>query len=124
MTKQAQASFPLTPLAIGVHGPFTSGLLPSTLAGYVVDLLNDASWPADGDVCTITVEQSNDSGITWAFDASITLAGGLWKTKAGVPVNAAPWAVSINNSGSTTRKVRATVAAIQACTLGATLSSV
>jgi hypothetical protein len=123
MTKTTQVNFPLTALPVGAHGPFASGLLPSTLAGYVVDLINDSSWPASGDVCKISVEQSNDSGSTWAFDASITLAGGVWKTRAGVTVNTSPWSVQFNNAGSATRKVRVTVNVLQACKLGATLSS-
>lgn len=124
MAKQSQTSFPLTALSVGSHGPFTSGLLPSTLAGYVIDLINDSSWPASGDVCTLTVEQSNDSGNSWAFDASVTLSGGQWKTKQGVPVNTSPWAVSLDNQGSITRRARISIDVLQACKLGATLSSV
>lgn len=123
-SKLSQFSFPLTALAVGEHGPFTTALLPQSIAGYVIDLLNDPSWPADGEVCKITVEQSNDSGQSWVFDASITLAGGLWKTRQGVVVNATPWSVQFDNAGSTTRKVRAALSVTQACRLGATLSSI
>jgi hypothetical protein len=123
MSEQSQISFPLTALTVGVHGPFTSGLLPSSLAAYSVDLINDSSWPASGDVCAITVEQSNNSGNTWAFDGSITLTGGQWKTRQGVNSNTSGWIVQFDNQGSATRKVRVTLNVLQACKLGATLSS-
>jgi len=124
VAKQSQVSFPLTTLSAGsVVGPLTTEILPSTLAVYVVDLSNDESWPASGDVCTILVEQSNDSGNTWALDSSVTLAGGAWKTRAGATMNAIPLSVSFDNAGSATRELRLTVKVIQDCTLGATLSS-
>lgn len=124
MAKQTQITIPSTTLALGAHGPFTSGLLPSTLTGYVIDFTNDATWPAAGDVITVTVEQSNDSGSIWAFDASITMSGGQWKTRQGVPVNTSEWSVQLDNLGSATRKVRVKINVLQVCTLGATVSSV
>lgn len=123
MSKQSQVSIPLSLITAGEHGPFTSGFLPTDLAGYIVDLQNDVTWPLSGDVCTITVEQSNDAGNTWIFDASITLVGGLWKTLKGLTINTASWNVQFDNQGSATRKVRARLTALQICTLGATLSS-
>lgn len=123
MAKQSQVTIPLTSLTVGPKGPFTSGTLPSTLSGYIVDLTNDTSWPAAGDVLTIKVEVSNDNGQSWQFDASMTLAGGAWTDRQGVTVHSSPWQVSIANTGSTTRKVRVSLNVLQPCTLGATLSS-
>lgn len=124
MAKQTQISIPLTALTVGAHGPFTSAALPSTLAGYVIDFTNDATWPASGDVVAFTVEVSNDNGSTWQFDASLTLAGGQWLTRQKVATNTAGWSVSIPATGSTTRKARVSLNVLQACTLGAVLSSV
>jgi len=124
MAKQTQITLPLTSLSAGSRGPFTSGILPSTLTGYQIDFTNDATWPPSGDVITVTVEQSNDSGSIWAFDASITMSGGQWKTRQGVPTNTVGWSVSLDNKGSATRKVRISLNVLQACTLGATVSSV
>jgi hypothetical protein len=125
MAKQQQISIPVAPRAVNTFGPFTSGLLPAALVGYQVDFLNDATWPAAGNVVTATVEQSNDSGATWAFDASITLAGGPWFSDRAktVPSNDAPWSVSLDNQGSATRKVRITIQVLQACGLGLNVSS-
>lgn len=124
MPKTTQIPVPISLLAVGQHGPFTSGTLPADLTGYVIDFTNDNTWPAAGDVCVVTVEQSNDNGNTWAFDASIEISGGAWKDRQGNVVHTAPWSVSIDNKGSTTRKVRATVDVQQACRLGAVVSSV
>ena len=124
MAKTTQITIPPTQLSVGQHGPFTSGLLPSTLAGYQIDFTNDATWPASGDVITVTAEQSNDSGSTWAFDASITMAGGQWVTRQHQPTNTSGWSVQLDNQGSTTRKIRVRVNVLQACKLGATVSSV
>lgn len=123
MAKQTQITFPLTTLTKGLKGPFNSGLLPPALTGYAIDFANDSSWPATGDVVTITVDVSNDGGQSWQFDASLTLAGGQWTTRQGAPINTAGWSVSIDNAGSTTRKARISLNVLQPCTLGATLSS-
>lgn len=125
MAKQSQVTIPLGPLSVGTFGPFTSPSLPSTLSGYVVDFTNDSSWPATGDVLKIQIDISNDNGGSWQFDASVTFAGGTWKTRDGLTtVNSTIWNVSINNTGSSTRKMRVTMTVMQACTLGATFSSV
>ena len=125
LDKVAQVSVPIRQFPVGQQGPFTTGLLPSALTGYQIDLQNDATWPASGDVVTLIIEQSNDSGQTWAFDASITVAGGQWfaDRQRTIPTNTFPWLVELDNQGSTTRKVRLTANFLQACRLGATLSS-
>lgn len=124
MAKTTQITVPPHLLSVGPLGPFTSGLLPSTLVGYQLDFTNTADWPAAGDVITATVEVSNDSGASWAFDASLTMAGGTWKTRQGADTNTTGWSVSLNNQGSATRKARISFNVLQACTLGVTLSSV
>lgn len=124
MAKTTQITVPLTQLSVGSHGPFTSGLLPAALIGYQIDFTNDVTWPASGDVITVTTEVSNDSGSTWAFDASITMAGGNWVTRQGATTNTTGWSVSLDNQGSMTRKIRISFVNAQACKLGATISSV
>jgi len=123
MAKTTQITIPLTALSAGAHGPFTSGLLPPALTGYELDFTNDATWPAAGDVIQVTVEQSNDNGQNWQFDASLTMGGGQWKTRQGVNTNTSGWSVSLDNQGSTTRKARISFNVLQACKLGVTLSS-
>lgn len=124
MAKITQITVPLGARTVGVHGPFTSGTLPTSLTGYDIVFTNDGTWPASGDVMTVTVELSTDNGATWpSIDAQITYSGGAWKTKAGVTVNSTDWTVSLSND-SPTRKARITFNFLQACNLGATLSSV
>lgn len=123
MAKQTQITIPLTSLPAGPRGPFASGTLPAALSGYQVDFTNDASWPAAGDVLTVSVDVSPDNGQTWRFDASITLSGGHWKDQQGVAVNTAAWNVSVPGIGSSTRKMRVTLTVAQPCTLGATIST-
>lgn len=122
--KTGQITVPLTQLSLGVHGPFTSGLLPSDLTGYTIDFTNDASWPASGDVISILIEESNDSGQSWLVDSALTIAGGQWKTRQGANTNTFGMSVSLQNQGSTTRKLRFTANVLQVCKLGAVLSSV
>lgn len=124
MTKTTQINVPISNLAVGIRGPFTSGTLPADLTGYVIDFTNDNTWPASGEVCVVAIEQSNDNGNIWAFDASLSFSGGAWKDRQGNVVHTAPWSVSLDNKGSTTRRVRATVDVQQACRLGAVISSV
>jgi len=125
MAKVTQITIPLTTLTVGTHGPFASGNLPSTLVGYQVDLINDATWPTSGgDAVQLVVEQSNDAGLTWAFDASITLTATAWTDRHGTVVNSSTWDVQLNNQGSTQRRVRVTANVSQVCKLGATVSSV
>jgi hypothetical protein len=124
MAKATQITVPLTSLTVGQRGPFTSGLLPSNLTGYMLDLTNDATWPTSGDVLKISVEQSNDSGATWAFDASITLSAGPWRAKDGTVINTGVWSVGLQNQGSATRKIRVSMDVLQPCVLGAVVSSV
>jgi len=122
--KTTQLTIPLRTLTPGLKGPFTSGTLPAALSGYQIDFQNDGTWPTNGnDVCTITVEQSNDSGQSWVFDASVTLSGQAWTTKQGTVVNTIGWSVSLDNQGSTGRQIRVSVNVLQTCTLGATVSS-
>lgn len=123
--KVTQITVPLTTLSVGIHGPFSSGDLPSTLVGYQVDLINDASWPTTGgDAVLLAVEQSNDGGQSWAFDASITLAAAAWADRHGAVVHTSTWDVQLDNQGATQRRVRITATVFQACKLGATVSSV
>lgn len=115
----AHITVPLTALTVKSYGPFVSGVLPSTLAGYSIEITNDASWPTNGkDAFTLVVEQSNDSGATWVFDASATFVALPFKDRQGAIINSATWWVSLANEGSTTRKVRISAKVLQACSLG------
>lgn len=119
-----QFSVPLATRTPGTYGPFASGNLPSNLVGYSLAFVNDATWPTDGsNVLLVTVEQSNDAGNTWAFDASINLTADPWTDRAGNVIHTANWNVGLDNQGSTTRRVRATFQLFQTATLGVTVSS-
>lgn len=125
MTKRTQLTIPIGPLNAGTFGPFTSALLPADLSGYLFDFTKDATWPTTGgDVCKFTVEQSNDGGQTWQFDAALTFSPAVWRDRAGNPVDTAVWSVSLDNKGSATRKIRASVEVFRPCRLGALISSV
>ena len=116
---------PLATRSAGTYGPFASGNLPSTLVGYSLDFTNDATWPTDGsNVLTITVEQSNDAGSTWLFDASTTFTASPWHNRQGTVVNTSDWNVQLDNHGSTTRRVRVTFQLLQTAALGVTVSSI
>ena len=124
VTKVAQLSIPIRQLSVGVHGPFTTGFLPSDLIGYEVDFQNDASWPVSGPVLTVLVEQSNDGG-PFVGDATMAFSGGPWFTDRAktIPTNTSSWPVPLDNQGSATRQVQITVNVLQTCNLGATISS-
>jgi len=126
--KTQQFSVPMTSLSVGVHGPFSSGNLPTQLQGYIVDLQNDATWPV-GDpanpqpVVRLDVEVSTDAGQTWVSDASITLADQPWQNRDKTPTNISEWNVSLPTDDLTGRRARLTVTVSIACRLGATFSS-
>lgn len=124
MAKTTQITIPLTALSVGLHGPFSSGDLPSDLTGYAIDFQNDVTWPASGDVMTVQVDQSNDSGQTWDFVAAITPVGGQWVDRQGQPINTTYWNISLNNQGSMTRRVRVSLNVLQAFNLGIMVSSI
>ncbi len=123
MSKTTQITIPLSSLPQGAFGPFASGGLPTTLVGYVIDFTNDVTWPASGDVISILIEVSTDNGVSWQFDASLTLSGGQWTNRQSQPINTASWNVTIPSS-ATTRRIRISGNVLQACKLGATVSSV
>ena len=113
-------TIPQTALPVSSIGPFVSPVLDPNIKGYVVNLTG-VVWPAAGDVLKVTLERSDDNGASWRFDAS---AQGSFRAKDGsAPLNAA-WSVSMPQDGITTRKLRATIDVLQACTLTASVSSV
>lgn len=111
-------AIPQTALQIGPIGPFVSPRLPVDIPLYTVSLTG-VVWPASGDVLKVTLERSDDDGVTWKFDAS---AQGSFRDKAGNPPNNALWRIGMPVDGVTTRRLRATIEVLQPCTLIASVS--
>jgi len=131
LAKIQQFTIPLTSWSVGVHGPVSSGNLPTSLNGYEIDLQNDATWPV-GDpanpktVCQFIIEASVDAGQTWSPDAQFNFGDQGWVTKEGgviTPTNTAVCEVSLPSDQVTTRRVRVTLNVLIACRLGAVVSS-
>lgn len=94
-------TLPTAVLDVGVHGPFISPQVGTAYGAYQLSISAGGSWPSTpGQVMIITIERSQDSGITWQFDAEAALGPTPWYAKDGVtPVTTSTWTISMGNDG-------------------------
>jgi hypothetical protein len=121
-TRTTQISISERALSVGTFGPFTSALLPASITQFIVELTpTPASWPASGEVLTLSIDESADGGTTWAFSASCSFNGGVQHDKQGNVMLTIPWVTTLMYTAGS-RKIRLTATVVQACRAAATLS--
>lgn len=72
---------------------------------------------------TVSIERSDDDGVTWRPDSSVGLGGGIWKNKSGATVSSAQWRVTLTDDTNALKKIRISADVQQSCTLGITVDA-
>lgn len=115
-------TIPQTTLSVGTHGPFTSPITTFSQNGYSIAITKTADWPASGQVCVITIEDSFDGGTTWNTVSTADYTGGPWPVKGGGTTNTSFYEI---NYGTLTppNRMRFTIVVSQQFTASAVISS-